>query len=254
MPPRNPPCWRRSARWPERLLLRSPWTKLARVSDAWLEKVRDPVPWSAPRPLPAAMEQDGLCVRLYEKGDGPALFSAVSEQRDALLPWMVWATTDHLSVDDSIHYVERFRRAALDPGCLDFPMGIWDTQSDQLIGATGLHRIHPELRDAEIGYWVRGDRQRLGVCTRAVGMLISSALRPAEQGGWGIRRIVIYNEVANVASRRVCEKLGLRLEMRMKQERYLSDGYRDTLGFAVLADEWDFRAQRALPGIAWDPI
>jgi len=59
----------------------------------------------------------------------------------------------------------------------------------------------------------------------------------------------------NIAARRVAEKLGLRLERRERAERYSdhapAPGYLDALGYAVLADEWDFEAQRAKPDIAW---
>jgi RimJ/RimL family protein N-acetyltransferase len=224
------------------------------MSDAWRNKLRDPSPWVAPDPRPKPAEAGELVVRLYAAGDGPALFDAVGARRDALLPWMVWTITDHLRVEDSIHYVEQFRRSAEKPDCLDFPMGIFDRASGAQLGGTGLHRISRELRSAEIGYWVRGDRQRSGIGTRAIGALISSALLPAERGGWGLRRIVIYNAIENVGSRRVCERLGLRLEMRMRRERYLEGlGYHDTLGFAVLDDEWDFGENRAKPGIGWDP-
>ena len=161
------------------------------MSDAWLKKLSDPSPWVAPDPRPPPIEVHGLVVRLFAPGDGPKVFEAINADRAALQPWMAWSTTDHLGVDDSIHYVERVRRAAEKPGCLDLPMGIFDRASGVQLGGTGLHNIRPELRSAEIGYWVRGDRQRSGICTRAIGALISSALRSADAGG--LRRIVIFN-------------------------------------------------------------
>lgn len=224
------------------------------MTDSWKNKLHDPSPWVAPRPRPKPVETGNIVVRVYDKGDGPALFEAISAQREALLPWMAWAELDHQSVDDSIHFVERTRRAAEASDCLNFNMGIFDGREGTLLGGTGLHRIHPGYREAEIGYWVRGDRQRSGICTRAIGALISSALTSREEGGWGFRRIVIYNAVKNVASRRVCEHLGLRLELCAKKDRYLAPlGYLDTLGFAVLADEWDFETDHAKSGIGFDP-
>lgn len=223
-------------------------------SEAWLSKIRDPAPWMPPRRRPKPVVAGDVVVRSYEKGDGPRLFDAISAGREALLPWMAWATTDHRCPDDSIHFVERTIRASERPDCLDFPLAIVARGDGSIVGGTGFHRIRPDLREAEIGYWVRGDRQRAGICTRAIGALISSALTLQAQGGWGFRRILIFNAVENVGSRRVCERLGLRLEMRMRRERYLDPvGYHDTHGFAVLADEWDFAASRAKPGISWDP-
>lgn len=51
-----------------------------------------------------------------------------------------------------------------------------DRGSGAQLGGTGLHRINRELRSAEIGDWVRGDRQRSGICTRAIGALLGSVL------------------------------------------------------------------------------
>jgi RimJ/RimL family protein N-acetyltransferase len=219
------------------------------MSDAWIAELSDPDRWTPPKTLPV-VEVDYLVIRAYRKGDGPKLFAAVDDQRDKLLPWMSWCRTDHLSEDDSIHYVERFRRETEKPDCLNFPLGIFDRRDGSVVGGTGFHRLHPEYRDAEIGYWIRGSHQGLGLCTRAIGALMSAGFRAQDAGGWGFRRITIFMSATNTASRRVCEKLGLRLEMRMKAERY-QVGYKDTFGFAALADEWDFEQHKAKPNIAW---
>lgn len=218
-----------------------------------MSRLCDPNPWVAPEPRPGPVRTSDAVVRLYEPGDGPALFAAVSASREALLPWMAWATTDHQTVDDSVHYVERTRRAASKSDCLDFAMGIFDPTDGSVLGGTGFHGIRPEFREAEVGYWIRGDLHRSGICTRAVGALISAAFTSSANGGWGFRRIVIFTAADNVGSRRVCEKLGLRLEARMRRERYLEPvGYHDTIVFGVLAEEWDFEAHRARPNIAWE--
>lgn len=229
------------------------------MSDSWIQLLSDPNPWVAPQPLPAPITTERLIVRLYQRGDGPALFESVVNERDALLPWIPWALTDHHDESDSIYFVERCRRAVENPGCLDFPMGIFDRQTGVLVGGTGLHRIRPQTREGEVGYWVRKSRQGQGLCTEATGALISQALTAADQGGWGFRRIVVYNAAGNLASRRVCEKLGLRLEARMKGRDFLGTrgphggvlGYQDVLGFAVLADEWDYAQRRAKAHIGW---
>jgi RimJ/RimL family protein N-acetyltransferase len=226
------------------------------MSDSWLRFVTDPNPWKAPRPLPAEAVTPRAVVRLYRKGDGPALYAAIDRSREALQPEMVWTFTNHHDVDDSIHFVEHCRRAAEAEDCLDFPMGIFDRETGEVIGGTGLHRIRPGRREGEIGYWISGHLHGRGLCTEAIGALMTCAFTPASEGGWGFRRIVITNSEHNVASRRVCEKLGLRLEMRMRKERWFGPpgveaGYVDTRGYAVLAEEWDAAAHRAKPGIGW---
>jgi RimJ/RimL family protein N-acetyltransferase len=209
--------------------------------------IRDPEPWVIAKPLPGPIVTERLEVRRWQSGDGPKLFDAIQCDRAALLPWMVWALRDHRTLDESIHYVERQLRRAADPASRDFNVGFFERATGQCVGGGGWARIEPNLREAEIGYWVAGSRQRRGYCSEAVRGMITQGFAAIEQGGWAFRRIHILCLSENVGSRRVCEKLGLRLELRAKQARYLGgeDGgrYHDLLGYAVLADEWDLAAQ-----------
>lgn len=196
-------------------------------------------------------------MRLFGRGDGPALFDAVNTHRASILPWMLWAKTDHETVADSIYFVENNRRAAARADCRRYNMGIFDRKTGEVLGGTGLHGIDSGTLTGEIGYWVAGHRQGQGVCSEAVGGLISQALKAQRAGGWGLRRITVFTATDNTASQRVCHKLGLRLESRTKLDRRMHyEGehgvYCDSVGFAVLADEWDFEAHRAQPNIGWE--
>ncbi|MEM9492528.1 MAG: GNAT family protein, partial [Myxococcota bacterium] len=190
------------------------------MSDSWFNLLSDPRPWSPPIPLPGPLETARTVVRLYRRGDGPAVHATVASTRATLMPWMAWARTDHMEESDGVYFVERVRRSAELLDCRDFPLGIFDRASGELIGGTGIHRIRSDLHEGEIGYWMHHSRRGQGLCTEAVGALCSAALCRSEAGGWGLRRLVVFNAAANVASRRVCEKLGLRLEMRMREDRY----------------------------------
>ena len=240
--------------------------RIARVPErtppnAWLRLLEDPQPWVAPIPLPGPVLTGRLLLRAYTPADAAALFEAVRSSLDRVLPWMVWVLTDHQCESDSLYFIERTRRAAEAPGCIDFPLGIFDRQSGRYLGGCGFHKIRPGLREAEIGYWIRGDAQGQGLCTEAVGALMTAGFTPQARGGWGFRRIVIFNAADNPASRRVCEKLGLRLERRERQSRYVGAlegqqplGYLDHLGFGVLDHEWDFEKRCALDDIGWGEL
>lgn len=214
----------------------------------FLRFVRDPDAWKVPSPLPPPIDTERLTVRRWQRGDGQALFEAIDGARSALLPWMVWALRDHRTLDESVHYVERQLRSYANPTALDFDLGFFDRSSGVCVGGGGFVRIQPHLREAEIGYWVAGAHQRRGYCTEALRGLLSRGFERPERGGWGFRRVHIQCLSENVGSRRVCEKLGLRLELQAQQARYLADEssgrYYDLLGFAVLADEWDVAGRR----------
>ena len=105
----------------------------------------------------------------------------------------------------------------------------------EVLGGTGFHRIRAEERSAEIGYWIRPDRHREGLATEAVGALVTSGFRTR-----GFRRLSIGCDGANVASRRVAERLGFRREAHEVGSRWSDErGWTDHLSFAVLGEEWD---------------
>lgn len=217
---------------------------MEKVSASPTQTLTKPPPWSPPRPLPAPLETERLVLRFQEADDAPGMFDAIEADRASLLPWLPWAAVDNRSVAECTYHIERFRRAREDTHP-EFAMGMFDRETGEFVGGIGFHRLNLEIAQGEIGYWVRGDRARRGLCSEAVAALISSGLTPQDQGGWGFRRIIILCAEPNVASRRVPEKLGLRLEVRAKGDRWLDGlGFVGTLAWGVNTDEWDIDTNR----------
>jgi len=210
-------------------------------------------PWSAPNPLPPPITTDRTIVRPYQRGDGAALFAAVNAARDSVVPWLPWAKTDHLHLDDSIFRVETFGREDLKPDRLNVSLAVFDKNDEVLLGGVGFHRIDAKNGTGEVGYWIRGDRHGEGLCTEAVSQTVTAGFAEQEAGGWGFRRITLLCDANNRASTRIAEKLGMRLERHERAERFDEPRWRDLLGYAALASEWDSKNHRALPGIGWNP-
>jgi RimJ/RimL family protein N-acetyltransferase len=208
----------------------------------WVRLLGEPFPWRPPRPLPSRVETARTVVRLFERGDGPTLFDAVERSRDQLLPWMLWAATDHRHVDDSIHYVESQRLAYVSDASR-FSYGIFDRTSGALVGCVGFHDVRAGTRQAEVGWWIATDVRGRGIAPEAVSALVDLGFRSPDDGGYGLRRIVAVVATANHASRRVAEKVGMRLEGTLRAERFLGYpedapmGYVDTFLFASLVDD-----------------
>ncbi len=211
--------------------------------------------WTIPSPLPGRIEASRTLIRRYRKGDGPRLHAAIAASRDLAWLWLPLDSSGDADVDDTTFYVEQARRSVAKRDCRDFPLAVLDRDEATLLGGVSFHHVDVGESTAEVGYWIRGDRQGEGLCTETVGALVTAGFTAQEEGGWGFRRITVLCAAANVGSVRVAQKLGLRLERRERAERYgdraPSPGYLDSLGFGVLASEWDFAAHRAKPGIAW---
>ncbi len=226
---------------------------------AWTRLTRDPVQWERPDPVPLEVATDRLSLRPFRPEDATQLFEATDASRETLLPWLPWASGENLDEAGALRCIRQFGADIERPDCPEYVVGIFDRESGEVLGGTGLHHVRPEVHEAETGYWIRQDRRAAGLCTEAVGAWIGCALRSKDEGGWGLRRVVAHCSGPNEASARVCHKLGLRLETRARAARYLGEardrmepvGYHDTLGFAVLADEWDHDRHRAKPSIGW---
>jgi RimJ/RimL family protein N-acetyltransferase len=173
------------------------------------------------------------------------MLEALDVDRASYLPWLPWVAVDNQNLAQCTFQIERFRRESERPECTDYVLGIFDRDSGKVIGGTGLHRMVPARAQAEIGYWVRPERRREGLCMEAVAGLLSWAFTPASLGGWGLRRIEILAAGGNTASLGIPRKLGLRAETHKRQAAwYEGRGWEDKHGWGVLADEWDCAAHR----------
>lgn len=85
----------------------------------------------------------------------------------------------------------------------------------ELIGDCGLEVMEVEgERVAELGYDLRSDHWNLGYATEA-----ATAVRDYAFGTLGLPRLISLIRVGNLASRRVAQKVGMRLEAEVVRER-----------------------------------
>lgn len=176
-----------------------------------------------PGPSPR-IRTDRLVVRRWHEGDAALLRDAIDTSLDHLRPWMPWAESEPVPVEETCRRLAIFR-AKSEVGD-DFYFGLFNAEEDRVLGAAGLHtRQGPGV--LEIGYWVRADSVGQGIATEVARALTSEGLRVP-----GISRIEIRCNPLNEASRRVPERLGFRLL------ETITDEERDTLVFAISAEEW----------------
>jgi RimJ/RimL family protein N-acetyltransferase len=205
--------------------------------------------WTPPSPFTVRIETPRLVIRHYELGDAERMFEAVASSREHLLPWMPWAKDSHTDVAASSHYITTQLMALRDPaGFRGVGVGIFDRASGRFLGGTGVHGVHRDTAGAETGYWIRADAVGRGLATESTAHVLSWAFRPQPSGGLGLRRVAIYCSAQNPRSARVPEKLGLRMEVRQRQDYFVPGaGCTDRLGWGVLADEWDCELHRVKP-------
>jgi RimJ/RimL family protein N-acetyltransferase len=182
---------------------------------------------------PESYEAEGFVLRSYEAGDGPLLRAANLESYEHLRPWMPWATHQQ-SADDAEILARRFRAKYLLEE--DFVVGIFSASGDRLLGGTGFHLREAPLAHAcaEIGMWVRASEAGRGLGTQVLGAMLRWGFVD-----WPWLRLSWRCDDRNVASRRVAEKSGFRLEgVARGQADEVGGGRRDTACYALTRADW----------------
>jgi RimJ/RimL family protein N-acetyltransferase len=172
-------------------------------------------------------------LRSYDVGDGTLVADAVNASYDHLRPWMPWAKP-HQSVDESEKLVRQFRARYLLSE--DFVIGIFSVDGRQLLGGTGFHLREGPISGAcaEIGMFIRQSETGRGLGTRVLRALVQWGFTD-----WPWLRLAWRCDQRNVASARVAEKAGLRLEGVLRGQRAeVGEGRRDTACYALLKSEW----------------
>jgi len=182
------------------------------------------------RDFPHSFETKRLVVRCPAPGDGAAVNAAIRETWDDLHEWMPWAMK-RPTVPESEEFVRRAHaKFALREDLLLF---IYEKDSGEFVGGTGLHRIDWRVPSFDIGYWCRARFQKRGFITESTAGVADFAERELRA-----RRLVITCDAENVRSAAIPRRVGFVHEATLRRDRrhHLSGELRDTLVFARLSD------------------
>lgn len=181
------------------------------------------------RDLPDEIVGERVLLRPYHAGDGRALWEAVEESREYILPWLPWSHT-HKTPTDSEALARKFHTNWILRE--DLPMGIWRRSDRRFLGGTGLHRIHWEVPLFEIGYWLRESAAGQGYMTEAVTLLCRLCFETL-----GAQRLEIQTDTRNVRSAAVPQRLGFTHEAVLRNYRRDTNGHLGDFNMFVLTPE-----------------
>ncbi len=101
------------------------------------------------------------------------------------------------------------------------------------VGDLAFHWVSERDRTAEVGFVFDQRHQGKGFATEASRALLEWAF-----GSAGFHRVIGRTEARNVASARVLEKLGMRLEAHFVENEWVKGEWQSELVYAILDREW----------------
>ena len=181
--------------------------------------------------FPIEIETERLIIREFAPGDVDAVYKYTSAQQGIFLH-----ENPALTRSDIEHWLNELLRLAQDPERVRHQFAVALREGGVLIGNTRVHVDVPDDHQGSVGYALWHEHWGRGLATEA-----ATAMLDLGFDRLGLHRIEATIEPDNSASIRVAEKLGMRLEGRMRERFSTPNGWRDSLLYATTEDEWRSR-------------
>lgn len=119
---------------------------------------------------------------------------------------------------------------------IKFQLAVTLKSNNLLIGNCGVRMDEVNSIEANIGYELNPQHWDNGYATEAASAIVDFGFNRL-----GVHRIWADCIAENTGSAHVLEKLGMRLEGRLREHKYFKDKWWDSLIYAILVDEWKER-------------
>jgi ribosomal-protein-alanine N-acetyltransferase len=180
---------------------------------------------------PVVLQRESITLRPLRMRDAPDWRMTRLLNREWLQPWE--ATTPGVAIDeagrgygDAVRTLRRDARLGL-----SFPFVL--LVDDQFAGQVTVGAIaRGSANSAYLGYWIAQSLAGRGIMPTALSLVVDHCF-----GDAGLHRVEANIRPENVASRRVVEKLGFRLEGTRERYIHIAGDWRDHLSYALTKEE-----------------
>ena len=179
-------------------------------------------------PLNIPIRTERLILRDFVSGDWP---DVLAYQRDS--SYYQYYTWTSRTEDDVRKFVRNYVDQQLVRPRRKIQLAIALPDDPRVIGNCGIRRKPDNQWEGDIGYELAQDHWNRGYATEAAQAMVRFGFQEL-----GLHRISAWCIADNAASARVLEKVGMRQEGRLRENRYFKERWWDTLLYALLKDEW----------------
>lgn len=179
--------------------------------------------------LPPTIETARLVIRPFVASDAPSLFRSASNPN--VTRFTSWDY--HRDLDESAAFIAGY---ATSQYYLQIPEPValaLRTAPDEVIGASGCFWANRDHFSMEIGYWLAEPYWGQGLAVEA-----ARAMTEYVFATFAVERLQAHCVVANAASGRVLEKIGMKFEGVSRSGICLRGTFHDVKRYAILRNEW----------------
>jgi len=179
------------------------------------------------------LETERLILRDFVKDDWHAV---LEYQTDPLyLRYNKWTERTPQAVQE---FVGWFLDQQVQTPRIEFQLAVVLRANNQLIGNCDVRMGKADDVEANIGYELDPQYWNYGYATEAAHAVVDFGFQH-----FGVHRIWADLVADNVGSAHVLEKLGMKLEGRLREKGYFKGRWWDALIYAILVDEWEMHKQ-----------
>lgn len=171
---------------------------------------------------------DRLLLREFVIADWPAVLAYQRDPR--YLQFYEWIDR---TPDDAQRFVQMFIDQQDERPRRRFQLAVVLKETGHLIGNCGIRQDAITAHEADIGYELSPDQWGHGYATEAARAIVQFGFAELK-----VHRIGAWCIADNIASARVLEKIGLKLEGRLRDKEHFKGRWWDTLMYGILENEW----------------
>lgn len=165
----------------------------------------------------------------------PVLFALTEEYRSDLARWLPWPNKVR-QLADTEAYIAQMLLLLAQRQAMQFAIEM----DGQVIGVCGFNKWSRRLARGELGYWLAPPWRGKGVITGCCRWLCAYGFITL-----GLQQMQIAAATGNLASRAVCERLGMRLHVQVAAAEQLDHGLVDHAIYRLSRSEWEQTCQRS---------
>jgi RimJ/RimL family protein N-acetyltransferase len=174
------------------------------------------------------LETERLILRDFVAEDWAAILAYQADPR--YLRYYAWTER---AEEDVRAFLQMFLNQQQARPRIKFQLAVTLRESGRLIGNCGIRKDSPAAHQADIGYELAPDHWGQGYATEAARAIVAFGFEDLK-----LHRIWADCVAENTGSARVLEKLGMRLEGRLRENEWYKGRWWDTLIYGLLVTEW----------------